>query len=307
MFNGLPFEIISIIAKNIDNSTDLRNFALVCNSCKESVKEVYDKIEIKINNWEKYKPKILHYHELFHGLRVHYVEIYDISFPKEDLYLFKDAHTIATTSNHIQGDLSDIENIKELTIDIHLDNELIHDMEILDYTRNQFNRIESISGLKKIERLFLPQSLLSIGLKGDFSNLRELDIQYTGVSDVSMFGNLEYLNISYCGNIRDFSALTNVKHLVMCGTTISDVEPLKNTLWLDMSNCYGVKDVSPLKNAHTLILRNCLGISDVSCFKESNLQLLDLMFCDNIEDISMLENKIPELEYISKIDRLMEL
>ena len=307
MFNDIPPELLNIIVKNIDNLTDMRNFSLVCNSCNDSINSVYDKLVIKIDNWEKYKSKILNYHKLFKGLRVHYVEIYDISFPIEDLYLFKDAHTIATTSNHIQGDLSDIENIKELTIDIHLDDELIHDMEILGRTRNQFNRIESISGLKKIERLFLPQSYLSIGLKCNFSNLRELDIQYTGISDVSMFGNLEYLNISYCGNIRDFSALTNVKYLIMCGTIISDVKPLKNTQWLDMTNCQEIKDVSPLKNAHTLILRNCLGISDVSCFKESKIVVLDLMYCDNIKDISMIENVIPELKYISETDRLMEL
>ena len=93
----------------------------------------------------------------------------------------------------------------------------------------------------------------------------------------------------------------------MCGTIISDVKPLKNTIWLDMTNCQEVKDVSPLKNAHTLILRNCIGLSDVNCFKESKIVVLDIMYWDNIKDISMIENVIPELKYISETDRLMEL
>jgi hypothetical protein len=87
---------------------------------------------------------------------------------------------------------------------------------------------------------------------------------YQGITDVSMLGNLDTLDLYYCRKIKDISMLGNVKNLNLSFCyRITDVSMLGNVHNLDLTSCSGITDVSMLGNVNTLKLTSCSGIIDV--------------------------------------------
>jgi hypothetical protein len=126
----------------------------------------------------------------------------------------------------------------------------------------------------------IPASITSFELFSKIHSLTFRKYQFTSFSFQS--SSLPYkVNLSFCPNLTDVSALKNVKDLNLsyC-TSLEDVGMLKgeDEWWdpprartlltgihkLNLAGCSSIKDISSLRNIHTLILRDCKGISDFS-------------------------------------------
>jgi hypothetical protein len=115
----------------------------------------------------------------------------------------------------------------------------------------------------------------------------ELDLSYSGITDVSDLRYVHTLNLTGCRNVTDVSSLIGVYdlNLTYC-LGVADVSYLRNVHTLDLSFCYGVTDVSDLGSMNTLILVGCYKVTDVS--KLGRVHTLDLTGCFKVTDFSML-------------------
>jgi hypothetical protein len=95
---------------------------------------------------------------------------------------------------------------------------------------------------------------------------------------------------------------------VMSSFTLSNLQPLERTRYINLSNCSKIKDITPLqyalevdlswcnnlqnivslKNVQTVILRGCKKIKDISAL--SSVKKLSLAYCTNVNDISSLSH-----------------
>ena len=95
-----------------------------------------------------------------------------------------------------------------------------------------------------------------------------------------------HLNLNWCTNITDVSALSDVHTLNLRGCkNITDVSALSGVHTLDLSICSNITDVSALSGVHTLNLSDCKNITDVSAL--SGVHTLNLSYT-NITDVSAL-------------------
>ena len=72
------------------------------------------------------------------------------------------------------------------------------------------------------------------------------------------------LNLTWCAGVVDVSMLGGVHTLLLCSTSVRDVNTLSEVQYLDLSGCRFVEDVSALGQVDTLDLRNCFGVKDIS-------------------------------------------
>ena len=100
-------------------------------------------------------------------------------------------------------------------------------------------------------------------------------------------GRQLYLNLSFCGNIVDVSALGGVHtlNLFRCGKIV-DVSALGGVHTLNLFGCGKIVDVSALGGVHTLNLFGCGKIVDVSAL--GGVHTLNLSYCGKIVDASAL-------------------
>ena len=148
--------------------------------------------------------------------------------------------------------------------------------------------------------------MFKILLKNGARNLKELDLQYTEVSDISQLSNLvnlKELNLGGCRGLSDVSPLSNLVNLKELGlyqTQVSDVSPLAGlinlkVLSLDHTNVSDISQLSNLVNLKELNLGGCRGLSDVSPLKDPlgpvNLEKLDLEDTQ-VSDLSPLKSLV---------------
>ena len=85
------------------------------------------------------------------------------------------------------------------------------------------------------------------------------------LSSIKYPSNQLSLDLSYCDNVSDVSALGGVHTLdLRCCDNVTDVSALGKVHTLNLSCCDNVSDVSALGKVHTLDLRCCDNVSDVS-------------------------------------------
>jgi hypothetical protein len=107
-------------------------------------------------------------------------------------------------------------------------------------------------------------------------NIRYLDLSATGVSDVSALGNVYWLSLAECSKVRDVSALGKVHTLDLFRCPVTDVSALGGVHRLILAECYGISDVSNLGNVYDLCLAET-GVTDVSALV--NVPFLNLNEC----------------------------
>lgn len=97
------------------------------------------------------------------------------------------------------------------------------------------------------------------------------------------------LNLSYCDEISDVSALGHVNSLNLseCRNVI-DVSDLGSLHFLNLSHCNNVSDVSALGNVHSLDLSGSYNVDDVSNLR--NVNPLNLSCCIKLIGVSALGN-----------------
>ena len=237
---------------------------------------LYYKLFIDLESTVYFKEKLYNLQELF--LNVNKIESY--KFLK---YLKLLRNLSIETRENIYEDI-----IPEI-------NENLIYLKLFNYISDDINSISE--KLKNLKILDLVYSTIS-NLSGIYllSNLEELSIKYDNnlvdINPISYLKNLKTLNLSSCENVTDIyyiRYMTNIEHIVLSGTSVSNLEPLKD-----------------LKKLKSIDIFDCSNVIDISYISE--IEEIDLGFCGNITDFSSLGERVKELDvsntFISDLSRL---
>lgn len=239
-----------------------------CNPRISSVSGIYHErfhpfliSEVQLEHIDDYKKyRRLHVVAIQHGTNIdnllRYKNIYSI-----DLSFYKGVDC-ANLVNIKRVNLmkSIVYDLKLLTNVTHLNisGSPITDISQLVNLRELIANHCSISHLPFLPHLYKADLSHNVLYTIDKCNAKELNLSFTLVSDVSMLGNVNNLNLSYCKNVIDVSALSGVKVL-------------------DLTCCTRVRDVSTLGNLHTLKIK-CTRVRDVSML--GNVKFLNIKCTD---------------------------
>jgi hypothetical protein len=138
-------------------------------------------------------------------------------------------------------------------------------------------------------------------LEGSLCNVSKLDMsgcQY--IRDVSML-KCQYLNLSYCYNITDFSMLGDIPELILNYTNIKSLEGLGTVHHLSIIDCKSITDFSPVYNVDILNVSWCLQITDIRPFRN---KVLIKEYCYNIK-YDQTENSQATDPYIRALNSLI--
>jgi hypothetical protein len=94
--------------------------------------------------------------------------------------------------------------------------------------------------------------------------------RYYNSLSVEVLSSVKVMNGGYCRGLTTFSALKNSLEIDLTDTLVDDVSCLGHVKKLVLSRCYELRDVSALRI----------------------VQYLDLSFCRNVDNVSMLGNVI---------------
>lgn len=145
----------------------------------------------------------------------------------------------------------------------------------------------------------------------NLKSLVDLDLSYTNITDVSILNNIRKVNLSNCRKITNLNSLTNVYELILSNTAVSDIsffigtcilildfctnnlrsiEYLPNLKYISLSRCDTIRDYSKLKDINTL---ESLNLYKNGSFKNindipQNIKYLNISKCYNLENISDL-------------------
>ena len=136
---------------------------------------------------------------------------------------------------------------------------------------------------------------------GSLCNVPKLNMsgcQY--IRDVSML-KCQYLNLSYCYNITDFSILGNIPELILNYTNIKSLEGLGTVRHLSIIDCKLIKDFSPVYDVYILNVSWCLQITDIRPFRN---KVLIKEYCYNIK-YDQTENSQATDPYIRVLNSLI--
>ncbi|KAL0217168.1 hypothetical protein RCL1_007651 [Eukaryota sp. TZLM3-RCL] len=171
-----------------------------------------------------------------------------------------------------------------------------HDGVSLSYSSSSFVSLPDHLPLSRILKLDLANSGIS-SFSVSCENLKELDLENTSVSDISLLSvckNLTLLNIKKT-QVSDLSPISNCRELQTLRasyTKVTDLSPLSNCIGLQVlySGRVDVSDISPLSSCVSLTLLNIAytKVSDLSPL--SSCVLLKELYAlgTEISDISPL-------------------
>jgi hypothetical protein len=259
---------------------------------------VYFKLFIDLKSLSYFKDKLYNLKELF--LVSNYIENFEF---------LKDLKLLRKLS------IESIENIQEDIISKINDN-LIY-LKLSNFISNNINSISE--KLVNLNILYLDHSsLYNLSTIYLLSNLEDLTIRYNNnlvdISPISRLKKLKSLNLSLCENLTDIYCIrymTNIEKINLSGTSIYDLEPLKDLKKLksiDIFDCSGILDISHISNIENIELGFCLNIRDFSILGENvkelsvsntsisdlshliNVISLDISYNDNITCIDNLSN-----------------
>jgi hypothetical protein len=81
-----------------------------------------------------------------------------------------------------------------------------------------------------------------------------------------------YLDISHCYNIKSIPQLTDIKHIILKGTSITNLEGLESCDTVNVEDCTLIKDFTPVYNVPHLNILRCWQITDIRSFKNATLK-----------------------------------
>jgi Leucine-rich repeat (LRR) protein len=141
----------------------------------------------------------------------------------------------------------------------------------------------------------------------DFGNIKWLEVNNLGISDVTILGKLTQLQSELdlrnnrINNISPLSNLTKLEVLWLYGNNIEDISPLSELKKLTRLYLGGneIRDVYALKGLHELTL---LGLGDNNIKDVSSLTELK-----QLENLALSSNKISDIKPLAKLKKLKEL
>lgn len=196
----------------------------------------------------------------------------------EDKHLsyIKNIHQLYITDAYCITSLEQLTNVNKIYIYRCYDFQTFkgcENMHTIDMEGCKANDVSMLSGLHTL-CIWTPDGNNNIQDVSMLGNLYELYIPHSLLSDISNLGNISYLNISGCPNVKDVSALGNVHYLDISNCpNITDVSALSNVHHLDISNCTNITDISALSKVHTLLMMNCPNVNDISGFTNHTLDI----------------------------------
>ena len=81
-----------------------------------------------------------------------------------------------------------------------------------------------------------------------------------------------YLDISHCYNIKSIPQLTDIKHIILKGTSITNLESVESCDTVSVEDCTLIKDFTPVYNVPHLNIKRCWQITDISPFRNTTLE-----------------------------------
>ena len=243
--------------------------------------------------------------------RVKYVDISETEC-FVDLKPFENAEVVLASLSHV-CDLRPLKNVRELNVSFC---RLITDVSTLTTLRklNISGNLNEMS-LANLVNLVEVNLCCSPGVKDDhlLPKLEAIKQTHRAIMGSEEYGQHNFRKfVMNHGQLRDLEflqgpvqrvelvkskfpleqlhMLSNVKHVSLMSTDVSNVSCLANVHYLDLSSCKNVTNVSALGGVHTLNLRKCYHITDVSAL--GNVHNLNLSSVGNhmLTDFSALTN-----------------
>ena len=175
--------------------------------------------------------------------------------------------------------ISNIENIRKMESLIKLD--LSRCWQIKDISPAKHVSVLNVAFCKNITDFSMLGNVTHLNLTctaiNDLSALRHVrKIILTGCQYITADSLIElkctYLDISHCYNIKSIPQLTDIKHIILKGTSITNLESLESCDTVNVEDCTLIKDFTPVYNVPHLNISRCWQITDISPFKNVTLE-----------------------------------
>ncbi len=217
-----------------------------------------------------------------------------------------DYHYFMNTSKQCFGEL------KKTTIYFPLNEE--YSLRYVEDGEFQSNLLARITngwkqiGVKYDMNVQIPKNLPIHQLKCEYSSFDLIDVDHIEsihrvkvgevVPPLPKVMELTLSNVNQLLDVRNLSHLHKLE--IVCASKLTDIEPLKNIPDLSFHSC-GIKDFSML-NRHRqkrLVIQGC-PVTDVHSL--GGLYLLQIAFCDHLEDVSPLKGVYDlEISFCKKV------
>ena len=192
------------------------------------------------------------------------------------------------------ADISELKNLRELSIDAGSDNSTLKNLSLL-------------SSLTNLEELTLGgPSLQDLSPLANMDRLDKLVLTGDSITDITPLKSLKQLTqlSLYANNLRDISSLSslnNLSHLVIKSRAMLNLEALSsltNLEGLEISQC-SVNDIKPIGNLTNLISLELMGMELQDISPLSKLKKL--------ENLNLYDNNISYIEPLKELKNLKEL
>jgi len=142
------------------------------------------------------------------------------------------------------------------------------------------------------------------------SNIHSLHAPNSIITDITMLGSLQHLNLSFSSVIE---LPKNVKwqsvHFSDCAK-LQDISSLSELHTVDLSNCTSVIDISSLSTVKHLNLRNCSGITDFSSLGYQyfldlqGTQIVDVSSLGHIHTLNLSSTNVSDVSSLGSVHTL---
>lgn len=175
--------------------------------------------------------------------------------------------------------ISNIDNINKMESLIKLD--LSRCWQIKDISPAKHVPVLNVAFCKNIEDFSMLGNVTHLNLTctriNELSALRHVrKIILTGCQYItadSLTGlKCTYLDISHCYNIKSIPQLTDIKHIILKGTSITNLEGLESCDMVSVEDCTLIKDFTPVYYVPHLNIKRCWQITNIDPFKNTTLE-----------------------------------
>ena len=177
------------------------------------------------------------------------------------------------------------------------------------YLEGQQKGIESLNGLKKLEKLTLRSiSTKNVEYLSNLENLKELEIKLGGIKDfeaLKTLPNLAYLELWQIRGLNNLDFISNLTSLQMISleslknvTNFPNVEKLKLLRRVGLENMKGLKNIKNLKNSQSL--EDFIFFEAVNFEPKSIIPILENSNIKNVRCFFGSEMKNKEFEILAE-------
>jgi cold shock CspA family protein len=142
------------------------------------------------------------------------------------------------------------------------------------------------------------------------SNIHSLHAPRCVVTDITMLGSLQHLNLSFsCVIELPKNVYWQSAHLSDC-VQLQDISSLSTLHTVDLSNCISIVDICALSTVKHLNLRSCSGITDFSCLGYQyfldlqGTQIVDVSRLGNVHTLNLSLTNVSDTRVLGNVHTL---